>query len=293
MIIIKVLKPVTAIVLMISLMACISDNDNPQAPITVLPEEGEKPAGFNDTWKTGCFPFESSDTWAVLTFEVSGNVETSFSLIFAEYSDNSCAQSKGAASSRSGTIGYGKKIVTSSGRNAYEIDLRFEDKEVWESLVEIQGNTLYLNPDLEKTGRPNDLKGAIEFSNVPSPTPSPIHPNIEGEWETKCSNRGIFTFDVSGDNFSLTSTKYSDSACKQSKEVSGPLPGTIAFGDELTTPSGKTAHEMDLQFEQGTVWKNLVARQGDTLMMSFGLDESGRPIARPDDFDKALEFSTK
>ena len=228
---------------------------------------------IDGTWKTECLYSEDDKLGYLFKFEVS---EDHFSFQADQYSDSSCANSKDSGT-RSGKVRYGEVLTTPSGRTAYELDLLFDNGDIAESLVARQG-----------ASRPDDLTGGLEFSKDSGPV---NHVDIDGKWLTNCaeSKKGggfTFLFSVSNEHFSLKLTKYSDNSCTQLEEKI-PNKGEITYGKELITPSGLTAHEIDLQFDNGSTWESLVAKQGNRLVLNPDVKGTGRP----DDVNRGITFS--
>jgi hypothetical protein len=271
-------------VLLVSLTACIEDSDNPTA---VNPISGERP-NIEGRWTTACAYDQEKGTGSKVKVKFSG---TSFSLGVHYYSDRSCTQLTKKPTSL-GTFTYKKELPSSSGLIPHEIDLKFDNRPMSESLIARQNDTLYLKIDFDEAGRPDNIKEAIPFSIDTDPEEiEPVRPDIDGKWKSDCiylqdDKIGIIgSYEFSKDKFKLTIKGYSDNSCSQF-QVKATYPGTTSFGKELTTPSGYTANELDLHFDDGDEWVSLVARQGNTLYLT---PSSGSK--RPDDIDTSLTYS--
>ena len=116
--------------------------------------------------------------------------------------------------------------------------------------------------------------------------------DIDGKWQKSCEyseslGTGIIaTLEFSGDHFSLGAKEYSDNSCSQLTRQE-TYTGAIAFGAELTTPSGITAHEIDLDFESGGVWRSLIAKQDSALSIKTASGGANRPS----DLDEAKIYN--
>jgi hypothetical protein len=116
----------------------------------------------------------------------------------------------------------------------------------------------------------------------PNSTLGSSHLDIDGKWQKDCDfNKSldthiIATLEFSGDRFSLEAKEYSDNSCSQLTRQE-TYPGSIAFKAVVITPSGITAHEIDLDFESAGVWRSLIARQGHTLSMKTASGGANRP----------------
>ena len=116
--------------------------------------------------------------------------------------------------------------------------------------------------------------------------------DIDGKWQKNCDyseslGTGIIaTLEFSGDHFSLGAKEYSDNSCTQLTRQEA-YTGTFSFGVGLTTPSGITAHEIDLDFESAGVWRSLIARQENTL----SLKTASGGANRPSDLDEAKIYN--
>jgi hypothetical protein len=236
---------------------------------------------IDGNWKTECLYSENDKLGYIFIFNFS---EDRFSYQRDQYSDSSCANSKDSRT-RSGKVRYGEKLTTPSGRTAYELDLLFDDGNIVESLVARQGDTIILNPGSEGASRPDDLTGGLEFSKDSGPV---SHVDIDGTWKMDCiyfedDELGvILIFKVSGERFSFQTNFYPDNSCSQLK-ASALDEGKVTYGKEITTPSGLTAHEIDLKFTKGDgiytgTWKSLVARDGSSLRLDGDTEGSNRPI---------------
>jgi len=241
----------------------------------------EPSINIDGDWTTDCRV--DDDKWVALTLRIR---ESYFGELVSLYSDSSCSQLT-AQDSLAGRIDFGNKLTTSSGKTAQQMDLRYNDGDVWENLITKESDRLYIHFDrkfdVNGVGRPEDLEGAVEYSLEPSV-------DIDGKWITDCieNKEGGFTFlfDVSKERFSFTFNNYSDNSCTQS-ETKSLNKGGITYGKELTTPSGRTAHEIDLHFEDGRAWESLVERQDNKLYLNPDLKGDGRP----NDIINAIEFS--
>ena len=240
----------------------------------------EPPINIDGDWTTDCRV--DDNRWVILTLRIR---ESHFGESVSIYSDSLCSQLT-AQDLFAGRIDFGSKLTTPSGKTAQQMDLRYNDGDVWENLITKENDRLYIHFDqkfgINGVGRPEDLEGAVEYSHEPSV-------DIDGKWITDCTDNeeGGFTllFDVSKERFSLTVNEYSDNSCSQS-EAKTPNKGGITYGEELTTPSGRTAHEIDLRFDDGKIWESLVERQGDRLYLKSDLKGDGRP----DNLVSAIEF---
>jgi major membrane immunogen (membrane-anchored lipoprotein) len=281
----KALKLIVAIILLALLMACSKDED----PTSVL-QKSE--INIDGDWKTGCMTFPDNDTRIIASFNFS---KDTFTYAEHQYSDNACTQLN-KTKTFPGKITYQgtESRKTPSGKTAYEKDLRFDDGEVWKILAALEDNdnTLYISPDMNGNARPDDITSRNSLKLSKGTVPPPKHVDINGTWKTDCiylegDKLGYgFIFKVSGNSFSLRTSSYSDNSCTQSKGSSSTS-GKITYGKKVITPSGLTAHEIDLQTEDGDVFKSLVARQGNTLHLST----SPKDTDRPDDVIKGIRFS--
>lgn len=122
--------------------------------------------------------------------------------------------------------------------------------------------------------------------------------DIDGIWKAECHNSNHLafnlgsgfvtaTYDFSGGSVSYREIQYTDSTCTGSGNTS--VAGVEAtFGDEITTPSGVIAQQIDLWSPTGGwLWKGLVARDASGLLLIFSKDGSPRPV----DVDSALVLS--
>jgi len=131
----------------------------------------------------------------------------------------------------------------------------FDDGEKWESLVALEDNdtTLYLAPGLDGAARPDDINNRNSFKLSKGTVPPPRYVDIDGTWQMDCiyfedDEYGmIWTIKFSGERFSFLTSVYSDNSCTQ-LDFSVLDGGKVIYGKEITTPSGLTAHEIDLQF---------------------------------------------
>jgi len=273
-------------VLLVSLTACFPDPDNP--PV-VKDNEGERP-DIEGRWTTACAYDQEKDTGSKLKVKFS---ENQFSLGVHYYSDNSCTQLV-EKPTIAGTFSYKKELSPSStGLIPHEIDLKLNNSgKVLEGLIGKQNDSLYLQVDFDGSGRAGKLNTSIPFSIDTDPEEiTPVRPDIDGKWKSDCiylqdDEIGIIgSYEFSKDKFKLTIKGYSDNSCSQFQDKIA-YPGTTSFGKELTTPSGYTANELDLHFDDGDEWVSLVARQGNTLYLT---PSSGSK--RPDDIDTNLTYS--
>ena len=247
---------------------------------------------IDGTWKTECLYSEDDKIGYIFIFNVS---EERFSIQGDQYSDSSCANPKDSNTS-SGKVRYGEELTTPSGRTAYKLDLILDNGNIVESLVARQGDTIILNLGSEDASRPDDLTGGIEFSKDSGTS---RHVDIDGTWKMDCTYFEddefgvILLFKISGKRFSFRTNFYSDNSCTQ-LQASPIDEGKVTYGEEIITPSGLTAHEIDLQFTKddgiytGT-WKSLVAREGSSLR----LDSDTGGSNRPDDLreNETIEFT--
>ena len=128
----------------------------------------------------------------------------------------------------------------------------------------------------------------------PNSTLGSSHLDIDGKWQKDCDfNRSldthiIATLEFSGDRFSLEAKEYSDNSCSQLTRQE-TYPGSIAFNAVVITPSGITAHEINLDFEKAGVWRSLIARQGNTLLLKTASGGANRPS----DLDEAKIYNLR
>ena len=129
-----------------------------------------------------------------------------------------------------------------------------------------------------------------ETNPEPNSTLGSSRLDIDGKGQKDCDynenlgTRILATIEFSGDHFALGAKEYSDNSCTQLTRQE-TYTGTIAFGVELTTPSGITAHEIDL--ESGGVWRSLIARQNTTLSIKTASGGANRPS----DLDEAKIYN--
>jgi len=106
--------------------------------------------------------------------------------------------------------------------------------------------------------------------------------DIDGKWQKSCDYNErldigtVATLEFSGDRFSLGIKEYSDNSCTQLTRQETDT-GNIIFGVKLTTPSGLTAHEIDLDFDHGGVWRSLISRHNNVLSLKTASGGADRP----------------
>jgi len=98
-------------------------------------------------------------------------------------------------------------------------------------------------------------------SSAPTPASSPttcgegstIAGQIIGVWQRQCSDNGggsyeilVRTFNTNG-TYSETTRDYSDAACTSSTGLTITVSGTYILGPTITTSSGLTANEIDIE----------------------------------------------
>ena len=271
----KVFKLITVIFIVGLLLAC-PDGRDPEV-------KGGSGVNIDGDWKTTCEYSPEEDIWGISSFNFS---EDNFTLTQYEYFNSSCSQFKDSGTISGKITHHGtESIRTPSGKTAYEKDFKFDNDVKWKSLVSLEDNdnTLYLAPGIDGADRPDDINEntAAKLSKGTVPPP-PKHVDIDGAWRTDCIYNEskelgyVLIFKVSGNKFSYRANTYEDNSCTQSKST-GSKSGEIIYGKKLTTPSGLTAHEIDLRFEDGDIWKILVARQGNTLRLKSDTKDTDRP----------------
>jgi hypothetical protein len=133
-----------------------------------------------------------------------------------------------------------------------------------------------------------------------SPSPSPESPSPESSsldifgvvWKAEVCGKYLsetyskYTIEFLPEGrFSHGTTVYSDNSCSQVKE-DFKIKGTVVFGREITTPSGRTAHEVDLHFTPtDKTQKSLFAREGDILYRATDFSDQ-----YPSDIDRAAKY---
>jgi len=157
------------------LFACYPDGDNPSPNTDVGGDTGENPPPpiieppitekitkeIQADWKTDCLPLKDGGTlmtaWSF--------TQSDFSSKQAQYSDDSCKDTKEKPLEGSGTYAIGNEVASSEGYTAYEIDLKSSGK-TNKVLVALKNDKFLINLENKDGSRPSDFNNAFEYTKV-------------------------------------------------------------------------------------------------------------------------------
>ena len=112
--------------------------------------------------------------------------------------------------------------------------------------------------------------------------------SIQGKWETQCletkEGGGRIGFEFKGKAVTMVVGEYSDNSCSQTPKTTKGK-GKFVFGKAVTTSSGLSANELDINLDNEDPFLGLVAVNGKK--MSLALDVEGK---RPSDLDPSIEL---
>jgi hypothetical protein len=281
-----------------TLISCLeSDSDNPEQvdvadlPIAETPVLSESTSSFdieNRKWQSRCMPTLPGALrpgFMIAEYRFSGEVFTS---PLHEYYDSFCAQtSTSGGAGIEGSLSYGRQFTTPSGFTAQEIDMQYESEvQPTKGLIARDGKQLRLALSEKGSPRPADVDDAMILYEITPAGPN-ASVNVEGRWKRECTQRktsveglGFYmhVFQFLGSDVYLTEGFYDNNSCSESEATKkSEYPGRLAFGKELTTPSGITAYELDMTFDTFE-WRGLIAQESDQLRLRYAKNDK-----RPDD----------